>query len=84
MSADQWETITTSHAFTGQRGGWYGSKPPESVASDEPDYEHAAMRARLDSLLPRVHDAQVIRNGRSVETWTDGKILPETELEAGQ
>jgi hypothetical protein len=57
---------------------------PESIVADEPDHPAASMRARIDSLLPDVRDAQVIRVGRSVETSIGGRQRAEPEIEAGQ
>jgi hypothetical protein len=79
-----WETITTWNATPGEDGGWYGSKPPESLCSGEPDYPHAVMRARIESLMPDVHDAQVFRDGRSVETWVAGSEITGAGPEADQ
>jgi hypothetical protein len=70
-----YEVVTTWAPVRGEGGGWFGSKPAESIASDEPDYENAAMRARMESLLSGVVDVQIMCNGRWAETWRGGACV---------
>ena len=70
-----YETVITYQAVPGAGGGFFGSQPQQSVVLDEPDYDHAAVRARIESLLPPVHDAQVLRGGQSIETWAGGQRI---------
>jgi hypothetical protein len=65
------ETIVT---FKATGSGWLGSKPSESIVSDEPDYAHAVARARIDSLLPMVASVQIDVDGQFAELWTAGKL----------
>jgi hypothetical protein len=65
------ETIVT---FRATGGGWLGSKPPESIVSDEPDYAHAVARARMDSLLPTVAAVQIDIDGQFAELWISGEL----------
>ena len=78
------ETSTTWNATPGEHGGWQESKPPESLCSGDPDYPHAAMRARIESLLPDVHDTQVSPDGRPAGTWVARSEITGARAEPGQ
>ena len=67
------ETIVTFKATAGPEGGYYGSKPAEPIVVDDPDYDHAVARARIDSLLPGVASVQIDTDGQFTELWIGGK-----------
>ena len=69
----EWAVSTEWAAAPGPDDGWYGSTSAQPVDSDEIDYEHAAARARAESLLPGVTSSQIFHRDRWHETWTAGE-----------